>query len=119
MNKVTVIQVVYNSRKYIGRVFERVFNQTFRDFEFVAVISGNEDKSKEYIMENFPKVKIIDPGFNIGFAKGHNLVFENFKSEFYQLVNPDLILEPNYIEEMLKAFEDRAVGAAFREVIPM
>jgi len=112
MPKVTIVQVIYNSKRFIKPVFDSVYAQTFTDFEFVAVISGNEDESKEYILANYPSVKVIDPGYNIGFAKGHNLVFASSDSEFFQLVNPDLVLEPNYIEEMLKVFEDGKVGAA-------
>src|ERR1051326_1015861 len=112
ISKVTVIQVIYNNRRFIESVFSAIFSQTFKDFNVVAVISGNEDGGKELLMQKFPQVQIIDPGYNIGFAVGHNLVFEKFDSEFFQLVNPDLILEPNYIEEMLKAFADPKVGAA-------
>src|SRR6185436_1773128 len=110
--KVTVVQVIYNSKRFIEPVFNAIFAQEFRDFEVVVVISGNDDGGKEFLMAKYPQVKIIDPGYNIGFAKGHNLVFEKFNSEFFQLVNPDMIMEPNYIEEMIKAFDDPKVGAA-------
>lgn len=130
MPKVTIVQVVYNSRKFISPVFSAIFNQTFQNFNVVAVIAGNDDGGKELLMQKFPQVEVIDPGYNIGFAKGHNLVFEKYanlsltlpklgegnhnekSTEFFQLVNPDMIMEPNYIEEMLKAFEDEKVGAA-------
>jgi GT2 family glycosyltransferase len=112
MPKVTVVQVIYNSRKFIEPVFTAIFNQTFKDFEVVAVISGNKDFGKELLMEKFPKVRVIDPGFNIGFSAGHNLVFQKSDSEFFQLVNPDLILDPAYLENILKAFADQKVGAA-------
>jgi GT2 family glycosyltransferase len=112
MPKVTLIQVVYNHRKFIEKVYPAALNQTFKDFEFIAIISGNDDKGKELIQEKFPEVKVIDPGYNIGFAKGHNEYFDKIDSEFFQLVNPDLILTPTYVEEMLKAFEDPKVGAA-------
>ncbi len=112
MVKVTIVQVIYNSKRFIQPVFSAIFNQTFKDYEVVAVISGNEDRGKELLMEKFPRVNIIDPGFNIGFAAGHNLVFATSNSEFFQLVNPDMIMEPNYVEEMLKAFDDPKVGAA-------
>ena len=112
MPKVCVVQVVYNSRHYLKPVFEAIFAQSFKDLEVVAVISGNEDGGKEFLQANFPLVKIIDPRFNIGFAQGHNLVFSQVNSEFFQLVNPDMIMEPNYIEEMLKVFTDKKVGAA-------
>lgn len=112
MPKVTAVQVIYNSRRFIEPVFSAIFSQTFKDMEVVAVIAANDDGGRELLAEKFPRVKIIDPGFNIGFAGGHNLVFEKFSSDFFQLVNPDFVMEPNYIEEMLKAFEDEKVGAA-------
>jgi GT2 family glycosyltransferase len=112
MNKLTIIQVVYNNKRFIEPVFKSIFAQTFKDFKVVAVISGNEDGGKELLQSMFPQVEIIDPKYNIGFAKGHNLVFEKEESEFYQLVNPDLILEPDYLEKMLEAFKDSKVGGA-------
>jgi len=93
-------------------VFSAMLGQTYRDTETVAVISGNDDHGKEFLMKKFPQVKIIDPGYNIGFAKGHNLVFSNSNSEFFQLVNPDLVMKPDYVEKMLEAFRDPKVGAA-------
>lgn len=112
MPKVTVVQVIYNNKRFIEPVFSAIFAQTYKDFNVVAVISGNDDGGKEFLAEKFPQVEIIDPGFNIGFARGHNLVFEKYDSEFFQLVNPDLILEPDYIEKMVDVFSDEKVGGA-------
>lgn len=112
MPKVTLIQVVYNSRRFIERVFSAALSQTYRDVEMAAVIAGNQDGGKELILKKFPQVKVIDPGYNIGFARGHNEFFENSDSEFFQLVNPDLILEPDYVEKILQAFADPAAAAA-------
>jgi len=112
MPKVAIVQVIYNTKRFIEPVFSAIFSQTHKNFEVVAVISGNEDGGKEFLAEKFPQVKIIDPGHNIGFAKGHNLIFGKYQADFFQLVNPDFIMEPNYIEEMLKVFEDESVGAA-------
>src|ERR1035437_9515426 len=101
MPRVTVVQVVYNNRPFIEPVFSAIFAQTYKDFNVVAVISGNDDGGKELLMQKFPQVEIIDPGYNIGFAGGHNLVFGRYNSEFFQLVNPDLILEPDYIGNII------------------
>ncbi len=112
MAKVVLVQVVYNHRRFIPKVYDAIFAQGFPDFHMVAVIAGSDDGSKEYIADHYRGVEIIDPGYNIGFAKGHNLVFEKYDSEFFQLVNPDLIMEPDYVEKMLTVFEDERVGAA-------
>ncbi len=112
MPKVTLVQMVFNSLKYIPQSFDAMIAQTHGDTEIVAVINGNENGEKEYIEKNYPQVKIIDPGENLRFVRGHNLVFEKNDTDFFQLVNDDLILEPNYVEEMLKVFADPKVGAA-------
>ncbi len=113
MAKVTLVQIVYNAMKYIPKSFDSMVNQTYQDIEIVAVINGNEDGSKEYIQKNYPGVTIIDPGENLRFVRGCNLVFEKYKdTEFFQLVNDDLWLEPSYVEKMVAVFDDPRVGAA-------
>lgn len=112
MAKVTLVQMVYNGMKYIPQSFDGMVNQTYKDVEVVAVINGNEDGGKEYIQAHYPQVKIIDTGENLKFVRGHNLVFGTVETEFFQLVNQDLILEPNYVEKILTAFDDPQVGAA-------
>lgn len=98
--------------KYLPQSFAGMTGQTHSDTEVIAVINGNDNNEKEYIEQHFPQVKIIDPKENLRFVKGHNLVFETVNTDFFQLVNDDLILEPTYVEEMLKAFADPKVGAA-------
>lgn len=109
--KVALVQVVYKSMKFIPQVFPAALKQTHADCEFYAVIASNEDGAKDYIQEHFPDVNIIDPGYNIGFSKGHNDLFKDLDVDFFQLINPDLIIPPNFVEEMLKPFVDEQVGA--------
>lgn len=121
MNKVSIIVVLWNSKKYINPVFDAIFAQTVKPIEVIAVINA-DDGAKEILQGEYsafakasadePQVKILDPGKNLGFAGGNNLGIKNSTGEFIQLVNPDLIMEPDYIEKMLKAFEDPKVAAA-------
>lgn len=112
MNKVVLVQLVYNGIKYIPQSFDSMVNQTYPNKEVIAVICGNEDGGKEYIQKHYPQVKIIDLGENLKFVRGHNLIFSTVEADLFQLVNQDLFLEPNYVEEMVKVFEDPSVGAA-------
>lgn len=112
MAKVTLVQMVYNGMKYIPQSFDAMVNQTYKDIEIVAVINGNEDGGKEYIQAHYPQVKIIETGENLKFVRGHNLVFSTIETEFFQLVNQDLILEADYVEKILTAFDNPQVGAA-------
>lgn len=117
MAKVALIQVIWNTKHFIPHVFPPALNQTIKDLDFYVVIAGNEDGSKEYIQEHFPQVKIFDPGFNIGFSGGHNKIFSEIDAEFFQLINPDLVVTPNFVEEMLKPFSDPTVGAVSGKIL--
>lgn len=113
MPKVALVQLVYNGLKYIPQSFDAMLSQTYPDCEVIAVICGNEDGGKEYIEKHYPQVTIIDPKENLRFVRGHNMLFSTVKADFFQLVNQDLILKPNYVEEMVNVFlKDETVGAA-------
>lgn len=113
MPRVSAILVIYNSKKFLPKVLPALVAQKHADTEYIAVISESKDGSKEYMEENFPQIKIIDPGKNLGFAGGNNLGILDSSGEFIQLINPDLVIEPDYIENLLKAFrDDYKVGAA-------
>lgn len=94
------------------QVLPALLAQNHADTEYIAVISESKDGSKEFIQENFSAIKVIDPGKNLGFAGGNNLGIKQSKGEFIQLINPDLIIQPDYIENLLKAFADQKVAAA-------
>lgn len=110
--KVSVIVLIYNSRKFIKPVFDAILAQTHKDLEVLAVINRSDDGSLEMLQQNYPLVKLLEPGGNLWFSKGNNLAIANAAGVFIQLVNHDLILEPNYVEELLKVFANPRVAAA-------
>src|SRR3989338_5970990 len=117
MPKVSVIVILWNSKKYLKPVMDAVLGQTHKDLEVITVINA-DDGAREMLQKDYPQVKILDPGKNLGFAGGNNLGIKNSSGEFIQLVNPDLILEPDYIEKMLKAFDNPRVAAATGKLLP-
>ena len=48
---------------------------------------------------------------NAGFGKPHNEAMRMMRGDFILLLNYDAILAPDYIENVLKPFEDKKVGA--------
>ena len=111
MLKVVCLQQVYNSRKWLDVVYPAMVNQTY-PVTVVAQIVADDGGCEEYIRNNFPQIIIEKPGYNIGFAKGHNVLFDNYPADLYQLVNPDLVMELDYIEHLVAVFSNPKVGAA-------
>lgn len=109
--KVSVILVLYNNKQYIKPVLDAVFAQTHKDLEVVVVINA-DDGAKAILAQDYPQVKVLEPNKNLGFSGGNNLGIKNSSGDFIQLVNPDLILNSDYIEKLLKDFDDPKVAAA-------
>ena len=55
MPKVSVEIPCYNCEKYIEETMQSVVNQTYTDWEIVAVDDGSTDNSKEVIQTFFEK----------------------------------------------------------------
>src|SRR5437870_1280134 len=117
MSKVSIVTLPFRKNQLIKPVYDAMFAQTHKDLEVIAVINDSTDGSKEIIARDYPQVRIVESGSNVFFAKGVNLGIKHSTGEFIQLVNDDLILEPNYIDELLKVFENEKVAAATGKVL--
>jgi len=91
--------------------------QTCKDFELVYMDNASVDGSVEFVRKNYPSLRIIANRKNLGYAGGHNKFFSETNSEFLMVLNPDVELSPNYLEEAIKAFENKKVGAVMGKLL--
>jgi GT2 family glycosyltransferase len=56
---------------------------------------------------------------NLGSAHGHNRLLDIGNSEFVLIMNPDIMMAPNAIVELARAFADRRVGMAEAKQLPI
>jgi GT2 family glycosyltransferase len=80
------------------------------------VDNGSTDGSCEYVRARYgDRVKVICFDRNYGFALGNNLAskFVSKDSEYLVFLNPDAVLDPNYVEVIVSFMEkNRGVGVA-------
>lgn len=70
--------------------------------------NASVDGSVDYVREKYPSVTIVENKDNRGYAGGHNDGLKKINdSEIAILLNPDVVLEDNFAEEILKAFEQK------------
>mgnify|MGYP003308983366 CR=1 FL=1 len=58
MSKVSIIIPIYNSEKYLKRCLDSIVNQTFKDYEVIAVNDGSTDNSLNILNEYKNKLNI-------------------------------------------------------------
>lgn len=112
LSPVLVIGIItYNSMDDIDACLQRLQTQTFTDFDVVILDNDSGDGTADFIAENWLQYRLIRNEKNIGFGNAHNQIISNTSSDYYLPLNPDVILTPTYIEEMVRAIEaDQMIG---------
>jgi GT2 family glycosyltransferase len=105
-SRCTVIIVNWNGKRYLQGCLTSLREQTFRDFDVLFVDNASQDGSVEYVIQEFPEVKVLRLHENLGFCKANNLGIEEVLargSEFVLLLNNDTTVAPDCLEQLLAA----------------
>jgi GT2 family glycosyltransferase len=93
-----------NGRNLLGDCLTSLERQTFRDFEVVLVDNASDDRSVDFVKDNFRWVtKIIENSENTGFAGASNRGIEASDGEYIALLNNDTEAHSGWLAELLKA----------------
>jgi len=109
--EVSIIIVTYNSRNYLQSCIESIYKQRFFSYEILIVDNCSTDGTVEYIQNTFPSVKVIRSEQNKGYGAGNNLGVDHARGKNVVILNPDTIVEDNWLSELIKPLkaEDRLI----------
>lgn len=80
--------------------------------------NASSDNSVIYIMENFPKVKIIKNEINGGYSKGYNDALSFLKEDIFILLNSDVQVTPDWLTPILLLFKrNNKLGAVQPKIL--
>lgn len=83
--RILTIIVAYNFGKWIKPCLESVL-RSIHPTDILVIDNGSEDNTLTTIKQNYPSVRIIDNGQNLGFGKANNIGMEIALKENYQAV---------------------------------
>jgi len=102
---VTISLLTWNGQEYLPWLLKSLSEQSFVDWELLVLDNASSDKSVDIIREYYPKARIINKKQNTGFARGHNLLINWSNSDYVLVLNQDVILEENYLRELVDFLE--------------
>lgn len=108
----TVASVVtWNHAHCIENCILSLLRQTRPPSEIFICDNASADSTRE-VLETFKgRVTLFYSTENRGFCGGHNLALARTQSDFVLLVNPDVVLQTDYIEKATRTmFDDDKVG---------
>lgn len=105
MAKVSVVFPMYNVAPYVGDSVSSIANQTYKDFELVAVNDGSTDNTVEEfrrVVEKYPelKYKLIERA-NGGLSAARNTALNYATGEWVVFIDSDDVIHPQYLETLL------------------
>jgi len=119
-SEVSVVILSTGSRdriKFLEHLLGSLANQSFRGFETVLVV---EEMSKELegLISRFDSIKprVLATGY-WNKCRSMNEAVRRVESSILVLLEDDLILKPDFVEEILKPFSDERVGCVYSKCI--
>lgn len=112
--KLSIVVICWNDRKVIMDCLRSIFAETGSiEFEVIVSDNGSTDGAPDEIRREFPSVRIVENGANLGFAKGNNAGIRVATGEFVLILNPDTIILDRALEKLLAYAEQHSEAGAF------
>ncbi len=117
--KILIVIVNYNGVHLLKKNLSSVVKNQYRDFDVVVVDNDSVDDSVAYLQKNFPSVKVVESGSNLGFGRGNNLGVEKYPNyDAYLFLNNDVSVPKDFLDNMVKVLEsDKNIGAVGPKVL--
>ncbi|HEY1194984.1 glycosyltransferase family 2 protein [Flavobacterium sp.] len=116
MDKIAVVILNWNGVKLLEQFLPSVIEFSEGATIYVAD-NDSTDNSVEFVLQNFPTVKIVKNSGNYGFAKGYNDALNHIDAEIYALVNSDIEVTENWLKPIIETFDNEKQTAIIQPKI--
>ena len=122
MNKKSLISIIvlnYNAGELLLNCINSLKKSTYQNIEILVVDNISSDDSHTKCKKQFPDIKLIQNKKNLGYCGGNNVGIKEAKGEFIVILNPDTIVEENWLDEMFNAFNEFGDGLYQPKIISL
>lgn len=105
MVKVSIIIPIYNVENHLKKLLQSVLEQTFFDFELIAINDGSTDDSPLILADSAEKdsrIKVINQS-NLGVGSARNRGLSLAQGEYIYFADADDFLEKDLLEKVISA----------------
>jgi len=103
--RASVIIVNYNGQAHLERCLPALVKADLLEYEIIVVDNASTDGSADYVEQDFPQVRAIRTGANLGFGQGNNVGVRWARGKYLAFLNPDTTVEPGWLESLIAALE--------------
>ena len=108
MPRLTIVIVTYNSAGHIGACLASLSaHRPTIAHDTVVVDNASGDGTTALLRREWPEVRVIEAGQNLGFAAANNLGIRQTAGEFVLLLNPDTVVPEGAIDALVACLDER------------
>ena len=107
---ISIIILNYNAGKLLKECVNSIYESNYKNFEIIVVDNDSKDISHMKCKEKFPLINLIENKKNFGYCEGNNIGIRNSKGKFVIILNPDTLVDPNWINELFFAYKKSGDG---------
>ena len=107
---VSIIILNYNAGKLLIDCINSILKTNYDNYEIIVVDNASKDGSHLKCIEKFPKISLIENNENLGYCEGNNVGIRKAKGDYIIILNPDTLVDPNWIKELVFAYQKYGEG---------
>jgi GT2 family glycosyltransferase len=109
---VSICVVTWNHAKCIGECIQSILAQTYHHTELILVDNASRDETGKILSRYKHHATVVFNAENRGYCGGHNQAISMSHGHFVLLVNPDVVLKPDYLENAIRSIcQNPKIGA--------
>ncbi|MFO7800653.1 MAG: glycosyltransferase family 2 protein [Rhodohalobacter sp.] len=106
----SIIIVTWNALDHIQRFLPAVTRTTHHSFEIIIADNASEDKTSDWIAENYSFCRVVKLDKNYGYCGGNNRAAGYAKGEILVFLNNDAKTDPKWLNGLDESFKNPDVG---------
>ena len=113
---ISIIVLSYNNAAYIVDCLDHVYNQTFQNFEVIAVDNNSSDNSVK-LFQRYP-LRLVANKINVGGSMGYNTGLKRARGKYILLLDTDTRMRKNTLALLYDYMETHPqVGAVMGKLV--
>ncbi|MFZ5365116.1 MAG: glycosyltransferase family 2 protein [Patescibacteria group bacterium] len=106
--ELSIIILTYKSKNLVRFALKDLFESDLpSETEVIVVDNDSQDGIEEMVKNEYPQVRFIQSGSNLGFAGGNNVGIRAARGKYVLIMNPDIFVQDNTIRKLYNYIKDR------------
>ncbi len=113
MIDLSICIVSWEVKDHLARCLDSIREASLRlEYEVIVVDNASRDGSAPLVRRDYPWVRLLENSRNLGFAAASNRALKESRGRYLLLLNPDTVLPPGSLEEMVGFMDAHPVAGA-------